>query len=819
MNLRPWPDYLDQLLAKSTGKGVEGKEESLAAHTGLVLARLSEFIKLRPNLPRQLGEPRLWHYLYWATFLHDFGKAMPAFQAILRQDSDRKRKEAWLEQRQRHEVFSLPFIDWITDGLDEEERLRAIMAIVSHHRDAEMIAEIYDHAKLKRLHEQFEGMPIEHVQGLHQWLTTCGWPWAIELGLDQVGVKPVSFVLEPAQNLTEWAVDRISYWLQQYRHFIRALNRRYQPELYVPLITLRGMLMSADHSGSAHADPLPRIDFQVDDVITSRKIDWEKLYWHQRGLSEEKEGALEDEKALFWEKGSALLVAPTGSGKTEAALLWAACQKENNGYQPPRLFYTLPYQASMNAMMRRLKETFGKDFVEIQHGRALLATYRWLMEEGEHPKNAVKVARQRRNLARLHYPPVRVFSPYQMLKAMYRLKGYETQLTDYQDGLFIFDEIHAYEVKRLALILRTIAYLRRYYNARFLVMSATFPQLIREWLADALGETPTITASHKLYTKFQRHRICLVEGEVLDEVNLARIRAAALDEKKSVLVVCNIVARAQQVYDILSEQLTEAGIEIILLHGGFNMRDRLKKERIIRERTGADKPTGAPIILVTTQAVEVSLDIDLDTIYTEPAPLEALFQRFGRVNRRGKKGIVDVHVFTVGSEGQKFIYDERLVAGALRVLARENGRPVDESAVEGWLNEIYEGEIAVEWKEKYAKTAAEFDQAVVNILRPFQSDRDLEKQFDRLFDGAEVLPEDLLSDYEDLTSQGDYIRASELLVPISYQRLAQISQAQKRTSEKGERLITVDIPYSSEKGLDLSVLTKPKHSEDQEEAL
>lgn len=807
-----WPDALEpELWAKSAAKGADGAPESLAQHTWLVLDRLADFIKLRPELPIRLGRPSLWNCLYWATFLHDFGKAMPAFQRLLR--GDRTARDEW--GGHRHELFSLAFVDWLAPGLSDDDLTWIAAAIISHHRDREEMSRLYptpEPGETDSLIEPLTRLPASHVSGLYDWLTSCGWPWARHLGLDALGVTSIAFPTGmPSFHAVE-AARRIRHWLRQYNRLARQPGAT-DANGFAAAIALRGMILSADHSGSAHAPALPRVQVQPDDVIVSRKIPWSKLHQHQRGVSADQEGAFEDDKALLWTKGSALLIAPTGSGKTEAALLWAACQQDD-GYTPPRLFYTLPYQASMNAMVRRLSETFGKEYVEVQHGRALLATYRWLMEQGEQPENAGRTARLRRNLAQLHYPPIRVFSPYQMLKAMYRLKGYEAQLTDYHDGLFIFDEIHAYEINRLALILRTIAYLRRHYNARFLVMSATFPQLIREWLAQALGETPTIVAAPALYSEFCRHRVRLVKGEMFDEVNLARIWTAALIERKSVLVVCNVVARAQQVYDIMSEELAGAGIEIVLLHGRFNMRDRLQKERLIRERTGADKSGGEPIVLVATQAVEVSLDIDLDTIYTEPAPLEALIQRFGRVNRRGKKGIVDVHVFTVGSDQQKHIYDERLVAETLRVLAREDGCAIDESAVGEWLDEIYAGEIADEWKKQYATTAAEFDQAIVNSLRPFQSDRGIEEKFDRLFDGVEVLPEDMWPEYDELIQAGRFIDAGELLVPIGYRQLAWINSAGARTSEKGERLITVDVPYTAEKGLDMDALRTSKHDKE-----
>ncbi len=798
MNFKPspWPDGLeDELWAKSAAKGADGAPESLAYHTWQVLKRLAGFIELRPALPARLRRPSLWHCLYWATFLHDFGKAMPLFQGVLR--GDRRARDEW--GGHRHEVFSLAFIDWLSPGLGDDDLVWAAAAIASHHRDRDKLALAYptpEPGEADPLADMLATLPARYVAGLYDWLAASGGPWALHLGLDTLGVAPISFPDVPPPFRPAGAARRIRHWLRQFNQ----LAANSGATGFVAPITLRGYILSADHSGSAGAPALPRVAFSREQVLAGRNL---TLYDHQEAAA----------KAV----GSILLIAPTGTGKTEAALLWAARQAADGN--APRLFYTLPYQASMNAMLRRLAETFGDAYVGVQHGRALLATYRWLMEQGEQPENAARTSRQRRDLARLHLPPVRVFSPYQMLKGMYRLKGYEAQLTDYHDGLFIFDEIHAYEVRRLALILRTIAYLRCHYNARFLVMSATFPTLIREWLAEALGESLTITAAPALYDQFQRHRIRLVEGEALDEANLARVAQAARSGQ-SVLLVCNVVARAQQAHDWLRAQLAPDGIDTVLLHGRFNMRDRQIKEQTIRERTGTERGDGRPIVLVATQAVEVSLDIDLDTLYSDPAPLEALVQRFGRVNRRGRKVLADVHIFTTSPDAQKKIYDERLVAGALRVLAREDGHPVDESAIGRWLDEIYEDEIADEWRKTFTATAAEFDAVVVNTLRPFQSDLGIEQQFDALFDGMEVLPagenDIILNEYERLVAEGRTIEASELLVPISYRQYHQNRRANALWScDESQWPIVVLAPYSPEGGLDLSQLTRRTQEEEE----
>ncbi|MCA9951226.1 MAG: CRISPR-associated helicase Cas3' [Anaerolineales bacterium] len=800
-----WPDELEDILwAKSADKGADGKPESLAQHTWLVLSRLVEFMRLRPFLPNQLNQPHLWHCLYWGAFLHDFGKAMPGFQGMLRRDADLK--ELW--GRHRHEVFSLAFLDWITDGLDQTERLWAAAAIVSHHRDKPDIMFSYsllvgDDGRDPLL-KQLDNFPAAHVIGLHHWLTSCGWSWAQSLGFEQLGVRPVSFAAEAEKNFATTAVSRIRYWLEEYGDFVEQLDRRKYAALAIPLMVLRGSLINADHSASAHADSLPQVEFTTDAVLKAmsspkKQIKWDNLYDHQKDA----DGT----------ESHALLIAPTGSGKTEAALFWASRQTIAD-QSPPRLFYTLPYQASMNAMEKRLADTFGKDKVGLQHGRSLLAIYRDIMERDDsNPKDAARMARWAKNLNQLNYPPVRVFSPYQMLKSIYRLKGYEAQLTDYQNSLFIFDEIHAYEVTRLALILKTIEYLRHHYHARFFIMSATFPNIIKKWLQITLERPVEIHAKPSLFAKFQRHRLSLIEGELLEEMHLDRIADEARNGR-SILVVCNLVKRAQTAFAELTERLIPDNVEMLLLHGRFNLRDRWQKEKAIIACTGSKSKSRRPIVVVATQVVEVSLDIDLDTIYTEPAPLEALVQRFGRINRRNKMtDLATVNVFTLPDDGQ-FIYDPRLIVGTLRVLARENGKPIDESAISGWLDEIYAGEVEKVWKKEFQQAADGFERDVIGTLRPFQADLALKEQFYKAFDGIDVLPKILLNNYWD-AKERNYIETAELMVSIRWNQYGRLKGEGHIQEDDDGNVHVADAYYDSQIGLDI----ERRFNEDEEEVV
>ncbi|MGB9606072.1 MAG: CRISPR-associated endonuclease Cas3'', partial [Bryobacteraceae bacterium] len=181
--MRPpcWPDWLDEIWAKSPEKGAGGRPETLAEHTWLVLLRLADFIRLRLALPQAVGVPRLWQILFWAAFLHDFGKAAAGFQARLRGG------ERWPH---RHEVLSLAFVDWIATSLAPDEQVWAVAAIVSHHKDAEEIVGLYpppDDPDDDQLVERVAELSPAVVRGLWRWLSECAQSWVMALDLAEVG--------------------------------------------------------------------------------------------------------------------------------------------------------------------------------------------------------------------------------------------------------------------------------------------------------------------------------------------------------------------------------------------------------------------------------------------------------------------------------------------------------------------------------------------------------------------------------------------------------------------------------------------------------
>ena len=785
------PTWMQHLLAKSADRSEGDQPETLARHTWLVLEKVAQLAQIRPNLTTVAGTPDFWHLLYWSCFLHDFGKATGGFQQQLSGVS-------W--DGHRHEVVSLAFADWIIEHFPPEQQIWLVAAVASHHRDCKKITERY--GSLLAIEQAWGSFNPADVPHLWRWIVECGNQWINELGLDHYAVRPLKADNQQSsiERVQQQGSKRIHHWRREYSKFVKQIRESHQVDGLQTLILLRGLVITADHAASAHLQQLP----------APIQLSWQELA--QRVLAGRYEPYEHQRASAAAYPSSALLIAPTGSGKTEAALYWAL----GDGSRPvARIFYALPYQASMNAMFDRLRDEvkgFGEQAVGLQHGRAFQALYLRLLEADEvvTSRQAAERGKWENNINRLHARPIKMFSPYQMLKALFQIKGFEALLADYAQAAFIFDEIHAYEPGRLALIITLIKFLREHFAARFFIMSATFPDLIRTKLYDALGTDLTVTADNKVFQQFARHRLELCDGELTDPFNIEQI-VQDFKKGKQVLVCANTVRRAQSVYNLL-EQAGVPEQQLMLIHSRFITKDRNELEAEIIRRTQLGLTEREPLILVATQVVEVSLNIDLDTIYTDPAPLEALLQRFGRVNRERKKGICAVYVFRQPTDGQG-VYGRskeesltgRIVQVTLDELEKHAGEVIDEAQINDWLNTIYADSILQEqWNAAYDSMFLLADQ-IMHSLRPFDSDDKTQEQFEEMFDNIDVLPKCFVKIYVNLINQHDYVEASRYFVGISKQKYAQFARqglihALEEASEKRSRWV-INLPYSKETGL------------------
>jgi len=575
------------------------------------------------------------------------------------------------------------------------------------------------------------------------------------------------------------------------------LNFKYQlrvvPEIEErkQLSFTRAILMAADHLGSARKEQdIPKYkSLKLEDFQPNR----DGAYFPFRPFQERLQNV----------KMDIILHAPTGSGKTEAALNWVYANQTENA----RVFYLLPYTASINAMVTRLQKHYNKEVVTALHSKTIDFFYEQIYEEhsnGDRDFQKIEQeAKNRKSLSKEIFYPVKVATLHQILKTSLKGKGWEFALFDYKNALFIIDEFHTYDALLTGMLLATIKLFKRLFNARFFFLSATIPDFMLNLIIDEIfeGERTRLIRpdqeQDRVVMDRKRHQLyAFNDMSILDKIRLVE---AYLKIGKSVLVIVNNVKTAQKLYN---ETDFEGNVQ--LLHSGFNKRDRIEIEKVITDSDVSKRPQ----LLIATQAVEVSLDIDYDIAFIENAPIDALIQRFGRINRAGKKKIksidfefepshntVPVYVFEK-SIGRTPFYNDKVLIDTWNELERLSETELGEDDLIKVCNSVYKDGYDEEQQRDFSNglnhpIIDQFEQEwIAGHWRDWVTDI-LENNNQKI----EVLCFNLTEEYESKIAQKRYIEANQLLVQV-YRYEAEIS----RNRKFGDVLVANNLEYNPKIG-------------------
>lgn len=585
------------------------------------------------------------HLAYLAGLLHDIGKAHPAFQNRIAHAMSQSAvgrsfqgRGIWSEWPFRHEIASLLFLNLF------EPAIRDVLVemVVGHHKAIDA-----DGRKglLGLLAEEGEDAVFFHyLQGFETWSRP-----ALDL-LSGAGVATSgSFAEADARDGLMHAIQLCRQWEQERR-----------------LSEWRGLMIAADHMASALEQGnagflLPSL-FEIPDLSRFERIS-ELFPLSQRAADDS--------------RPHTLVVAPTGAGKTD--YLMRRCRK--------RVFYTLPFQASIDAMYGRFAKGDPdrnvppmipeNDGIRIHrlHGASRLQTD------------------DRNELDTLLQPfagaSVKVLTPYQLAAVALAAPGFEALALDLKGQDVILDEIHTYQDVGQALVHGLVRGLVKL-GCRVHIGTATVPTKLYEALLALMGgkeNTLEVALTPGELATYTRHRIWQHPANS-DVTTLVR---KAFEEKADakVLLVANTVAQAQLWAKQIRENTGFAHLDnreqFVLLHARFKRKDRNEREERLQKVL---EPGSLPCICVSTQVVEVSLDISFDVMITQAAPIDGLVQRMGRVNRRRARqsGLADVHV--LGVPQQCLPYEREILDATLAALPTD-GSPLEAPALQGIIDQVY----------------------------------------------------------------------------------------------------------------------------------
>lgn len=742
---------LDDLWAKSPAAN-ENEGESLLAHT---LSVISVSERICNSLPISIAQRQeIAREVILCAALHDSGKVALGFQLSLRQTH-------W---GRRHEMLSLA----IASAVAKELSVAGLFAIATHHKPIEYFDDAFNGQQIpsdrSNLWQEMVNNLLIHKDLLIEYLKLIS--------------SRVNFKIEGFETLSLETRLKKVWFNKEYQSYRIDISQRRHASL------LRGLLITADHIASAHQFDLTKIPVQKDysAIISRKELKGNNILPFQQRCAET--------------KGNAILKAPTGSGKTAAILFWSAYNQAENG----RLFYVLPHTASINAMHKRLQKIYGEKIVGVLHHKNAAYLFR-VFENDYSSTDAAKMAQTISGLARELYHPIRVTTPHQILRVALHGKGWELGLAEFPNACFVFDEIHAFEPLLVGLTIATVTWLKSM-GAKVLFASATLPSFLEKILREEIGihdeniiSLDPENQDDKVVLDKIRHRIEIREGSLLSNIEtlMTEIKASG----KTTLIVCNHVATSQKVYEKLREKFKD----IRLLHARFNAEDRFNIEREIQ----ADNP---PNILVATQAVEVSLDLDYDCGYIEPAPADALGQRLGRINRKGiRREPAKVVIFAEPSvkikESPVYLpYDREITIETVNLL--REAEFLSEFLLTEVVNKIYRDGYKGDSKTEYEKglnnpVIASFDE---NIIAGTHKD-----WVEGIIEGSdgqmEVLPIELYDRFINLKEEKRYLEAKLLLVPIQIRQCRRLIAERKLWKDEVTEEYRTSLRYSPECGLDL----------------
>ena len=484
----------------------------------------------------------------------------------------------------------------------------------------------------------------------------------------------------------------------------------------------------------------------------------------------ETQRAMLDIVASSDDPGILILEAPMGIGKSEAALASAellASKANKNG-----LFFGLPTQSTANGLFPRIMqwaENQSKEFyhsIQLRHGSSALNKVFVNIHKGipeEETDSGLIVHSWFCESKRACLDEFVVATVDQMLMSALKRRHVMLLHLGLSQKVVVIDEVHAYDAYMNQYLERALQWLGAYHTP-VILLSATLPSkrrmsLIRAYLQQSSSNSafeeneayPLLTWTdgneirQKALAYVGIHRTVGVRKCCSDD--LITIVKEAVQSGGCVGIIVNTVSRAQRISDMVRREITD---NALLYHAQYIMPDRNIKENELLERIGKNSCAGIRrgFVVIGTQVLEQSLDIDVDVLITDICPMDLLLQRIGRLHRHERDHrpdkLKEAVCYVVRDEydnnntGTKQIYGEWLLKETLELLPKTITLPDDISPL---VQKVYRAFDDSEEYRKFENDTRRAQSRAMSFLMKKPKTKDIHGMLDRSIDGNDEMAE------------------------------------------------------------------------------
>ena len=652
--------------------------ETIKEHTEKLI---EQFNKLKLIYPYVLTEEE-WILLKYACLYHDLGKVNTKFQNVLLEKLERSLLPDELKNVKAipHGYLSGAFLP--LEKLEEkynDDLLRVLyQSIFYHHiRPDNAIDDINRTIK--------EDLP-QYVSLLREVLLDEKW-WEDEAEIAEPNIDFLDLCYGSSERITASEKED---------------NKKY----FLLYIKVKGLLNKIDYAASTGS-------LGIDVEIKNDGL-------HEQTMNFMNESGFEpndlQEHLLNNQDQNNVVIASTGIGKTEGALLWIGKGKG---------IFTLPLKVSINAIYERIKEKIQFENVGVLHSDTISVLFK---EQRKKEQNLEDFDIELLDKTKQLSFPLTVCTLDQIIDFVAFYPGFEAKLATLSYSKLVIDEIQMYSPRLVGILLVGLKKLTEI-GGKFTILTATFPPVLHDFMQDLAipyQEAPNaFVKKNEAGKDVVRHKISIIENDISAEDILKN------HEGKKVLIIVNTVKKAQQLYEDLSMRIVaedsfeclvceraknsgetdkncadlhreasgnDSNKAVHLLHSRFIVSDRSKKEAaLLRMGQNDCQRTG---VWITTQIVEASLDIDFDVLYTELSEVCGLFQRMGRVfrGRELENDAENVFVYTGKTytsginDSKKSIVDHQIFELSKKELHYYHGQILEEKDKMKIVERVYDRE-------------------------------------------------------------------------------------------------------------------------------